>query len=85
VTNWESGRFTVVDLEWALTKLRESCRVVAGDICGAYSPPKYARFKQRFAAEFDHPKLRLRAADEVRRINSSAIARLWSVLTSSPL
>jgi Arginase/agmatinase/formimionoglutamate hydrolase, arginase family len=57
VTNWESGRFTVADLEWALGKLRESSRIIAGDICGAYSPPKYARWKQRFAAEFDRPKL----------------------------
>jgi hypothetical protein len=50
VTNWESGRFSVADLQWALGKLRESCRIVGGDICGAYSPPKYARRKQRFAA-----------------------------------
>jgi hypothetical protein len=80
VTNWESGRFSIVDLEWALRTLRESCRIVAGDICGAYSPPKYARFKQRFAAEFDHPKLRLPTAEEIRRINSIAIAKLWSAL-----
>ena len=83
VTNWESGRFTVVDLVWALAKLRESCRIMAGDICGAYSPPLYARWRQRFAGIFDHPKLKLPSADEIRRINSAAIAKLWPVLAAS--
>lgn len=81
VTNWESGRFGIVDLVWALGKLRESSRIVGGDICGAYSPPEYARWKQRFAGEWDHPKLSLPPADEIRRINSAAIAELWPVLT----
>ena len=80
VTNWESGRFAIVDLEWALTKLHESLRIVGGDICGAYSSPHYARFKQRFAAEFDHPKLQLPALELIRTINSAALARLWPVL-----
>ena len=57
VTNWESGRFTVDDLEWALGELRNATRVVAGDICGAFSTPQYARRKQRFVSEIDHPKL----------------------------
>ncbi|PYI45612.1 MAG: hypothetical protein DMF10_11065, partial [Verrucomicrobia bacterium] len=59
VTNWESGRFSVADLQWALGMLREFCQIIGGDICGAYSVTKYARRKQRFAAEFDHPKIRL--------------------------
>ncbi len=59
LTNWENGRFTIVDLEWALGKLREQNRIIGGDICGAYSEPKYARWKQRFASEWDHPKLSL--------------------------
>lgn len=80
VTNWESGRFAIVDLVWAITRLRESCRIIAGDICGAYSPPAYARWKQRFAANFDYPKLELPPVDEIRRINSVAIANLWPVL-----
>jgi arginase family enzyme len=51
VTNWESGRFTVDDVSWALAQLRAAkARIVAGDICGAFSPPVYARAKQRFAA-----------------------------------
>lgn len=82
ITNWENGRFAVVDLVWALTKLRESSRIIGGDICGAYSPPKYARFKQRLAAEFDHPNVQLPVADEIRRINTATIATLWPALSS---
>ena len=81
VTNWESGRFNVVDLEWALSRLVGSSRIIGGDICGAFSPPAYARWKQRFAAEFDHPKLQLPAADQIDRINSAALAKLWPALT----
>jgi arginase family enzyme len=80
VTNWESGRFTIVDLAWALGKLRESARIVGGDICGAYSPPSYARFKQRLAAGFDHPKLNLPSAEQIRRINSTTLEKLWPAL-----
>jgi arginase family enzyme len=80
VTNWESGRFSVADLQWALGTLRESCRIVGGDICGAYSPPKYARRKQRFAAEFDHPEIGLPAGDKIRAINSATLEKLWPLL-----
>ena len=87
VTNWESGRFTIDDLQWALRKLRESCRIIGGDICGAYSSPRYARFKQRFAAEFDHPKIQLPAPDRIRGTNSATLAKLWPLLcrASGPL
>jgi hypothetical protein len=80
VTNWESGRFTIVDLEWALGKLCESSQIIGGDVCGAYSPPNYTRFKQRFAAEFDHPKIQLPAADRIRGINLAALEKLWPLL-----
>jgi hypothetical protein len=80
VTNWESGRFTIADLEWALTKLRESSRIISGDICGSYSFPQYARFKQRFAAEFDHPKIQFPPIDQIRATNSAALGRLWPSL-----
>jgi hypothetical protein len=82
-TNWEAGRFTIGDLQWALGKLRESSQIIGGDICGAYSPPKYARFKQRFAAEFDHPKLALPNPDEIRRINFAALEKLWPLLAGA--
>ena len=83
ITNWESGRFAIADLEWALGKLREFCRIIGGDICGAYSRPKYARWKQRFAAEFDHPKIQLPSSDQIRAINFKALQNLWPSLTGT--
>lgn len=80
VTNWESGRFAIVDLEWALAKLRDACRIVAGDICGAFSEPAYARRKQRFASEMDHPKLSRPGPEQTRETNSSALKKLWPLL-----
>jgi len=81
VTNWESGRFTIADLQWALGKLREASQIVGGDICGAFSKPSYVRWKQRFAAEFDHPKLTRPGAEEIRRINFAALETLWPLLS----
>ena len=83
VTNWESGRFTVADLEWALGRLRECSRIIGGDICGAYSPPSYARWKQRFAAEFDRPKLGLPNLEKARAINSASLEKLGPILRES--
>jgi arginase family enzyme len=80
VTNWESGRFTLDDLEWALSELRNTARVVGGDICGAFSTAQYARRKQRFASEFDHPKLSRPEPAEIRRINTETLKRLWPLL-----
>jgi arginase family enzyme len=80
VTNWESGRFTLADLEWALGKLRESSRILGGDVCGAYSPPHYARWKQRFAAEFDRPKLVPPDLEKARATNLAALEKLWPLL-----
>jgi hypothetical protein len=83
VTNWEAGRFTIGDLEWALGKLRESSQIIGGDVCGAYSPPSYVRFKQRFAAEFDHPKIQLPAPERIRDINLAALEKLWPLLSGA--
>jgi hypothetical protein len=81
VTNWESGRFTLDDLTWALTKLRSGgARILGGDICGAFSPPVYARRKQRFAAEMDHPKLLVPDLAAARKINLRAFEALWPLL-----
>ena len=82
VTNWENGRLSVADLQWALRRLRESCRIVGGDICGAYSPPTYARRKQRFAAEFDHPKIRLPDEEKIRATNLGTLEKLWPLLAA---
>jgi arginase family enzyme len=81
-TNWESGRFATADLEWALRKLRASSRIVGGDICGAYSPPRYARWKQRFAAEFDRPKLAQPTFERARQTNLAALEKLWPLLAT---
>ncbi len=78
VTNWESGRFRVEDLVWALGLIGE--RIGAGDICGAWSPPVYARWKQRFAAEMDHPKLPERDPLVVRQTNLLTLRKLLAAL-----
>jgi hypothetical protein len=83
VTNWEAGRFTIADLEWAIGKLCESSQIIGGDICGAYSPPRYARWKQRFAAEFDHPKIQLPSSDQIRAINFATLEKLWPLLAGA--
>jgi hypothetical protein len=80
ITNWENGRFVLADVVWALRTLLRTNRIIGGDICGAFSPPTYARWKQRFASEFDHPKLPRPKFDEVQRINSQAVQVLWPVL-----
>jgi hypothetical protein len=84
VTNWESGRFTLEDVAWALDQLREAkARIVAGDICGAFSQPVYARAKQRFAAKMDHPKLPATDPTAVAKINLRAFHALWPSLGGS--
>ena len=80
VTNWENGRFTVADLEWALGKLRAYAPIVGGDICGAYSEPKYGRWKQKFASNWDHPKLDRPSADQIRKTNFASLERLLPAL-----
>jgi hypothetical protein len=80
VTNWENGRFTLDDLAWAIETLRNQTEIVAGDMCGAFSPPKYARAGQRFIAGFDHPKLRPTDLVRAQEINAAAFGRLWPIL-----
>jgi arginase family enzyme len=81
VTNWENGLLTADDIAWALGRVRQSARLVAGDICGAYSPPTYARWRQRFAAEWDRPKRPVPDPDEARAVNLRALGRIWPALT----
>lgn len=80
-TNWENGRFDVSDVVWALQTLRARSRLIGGDICGAYSKPVYARWKQRFAANFDHPKLPDFDPAESAARNLAALRLLWPALT----
>jgi arginase family enzyme len=79
-TNWENGRFDYEDLQWALSTLREHGRIVAGDMCGGYSVPRYARRKQRFAAEMDHPKMLLPSSEKIAAVNRAAFEALWPAL-----
>lgn len=82
VTNWESGRFPLDDVAWALAQLRASrARILAGDICGAFSPPSYARAKQRFAAEMDHPKLVQPDLKTAQTVNLRAFQALGPILS----
>ncbi|MDQ6624715.1 MAG: hypothetical protein M3Y69_01045 [Verrucomicrobiota bacterium] len=80
VTNWENGKFALEDVAWALEVLRSEARIVGGDMCGAYSIPSYARRKQRFLSEMDHPKLPAPDRQEAERINLRAFERLWPLL-----
>lgn len=83
MANWENGRFAGDDLIWALGELRGCAQIVAGDICGAYSPERYARVGQRLVATIDHPKLPTRDAVAGRRINQKTVAKLWPSLTGA--
>ena len=82
VTNWENGRFAAGDVAWALEEMRQKgVTIISGDICGAYSPPSYARWKQKFASETDHPKIDVPESGETARINKRAFDTIWPALT----
>jgi len=81
VTNWENGKFRLDDVVWALGCLQRRARIVAGDICGAFSEQKYARAKQRFVARLDHPKLPRPDKREAIGINTATVEKLWTALT----
>jgi hypothetical protein len=82
VTNWEQGLFTAEDVAVALGDLRGSgAQIVGGDVCGAWSQPEYARWKQRFAANFDRPKLPPVEPAHAREVNARSLAILWPALT----
>jgi hypothetical protein len=83
VTNWENGLFTAADVAWALRKLRDKSDVIAGDLCGAYSPPSYPRWFQRLAGSWDHPKLPPIDLEQAGRINSIALGTIWPALTGA--
>lgn len=82
VTNWENGLFTADDIAWALMKLRDKTQVVGGDLCGAYSQPRYARRFQRFAANWDHPRIGPPNQCEARTLNKFALAKIWPALAA---
>ena len=61
--------------------LRAAAAVVAGDVCGAWSPQGYVRWKQCFAANMDHPKLPNPDPAAARAINFATLRALWPALT----
>jgi arginase family enzyme len=81
VTNWEHGLFTVEDIAWAIGEIRQQTAVIGGDVCGAYSEPRYERPLQRFIANRDHPKGPAANLAEARKVNGRTLERIWGTLT----
>jgi hypothetical protein len=81
VTNWENGLFTADDVAWAIEVLRANANMLGGDVCGAYSPPEYERFGQRFAGKWDHPKLPEIDLATARETNMTSLKKIWTALT----
>jgi len=84
-TNWENGLFSVDDLCWALGRLHTGAEVIGGDLCGAYSPPVYARWRQRIAGRFDHPRLPDMDVAAEKERNFRSLRALWPALTGRPV
>jgi len=74
---------STADLAWALGVLRTKASVIAGDLCGAYSPPVYARAFQRFAGWWDHPKLPGADLIVAQNTNRLALQVVWPALTGA--
>jgi len=81
VTNWENGLFTAADVAWALRELHRHARLVGGDICGAWSPMRYARGPQKLLAWFDHPRPVPVDAAQALAVNTRTLQILWPALT----
>ena len=83
ITNWENGRFSLSDLVWAISLLRQKARIVGGDLCGAFSPARYGSWFQALAGRFDHPRERSVADGNRRAVNLRALQTIWPILTGS--
>jgi arginase family enzyme len=82
-TNWENGLFKAEDIRWALGEIRAQTSIVGGDLCGAYSPPHYERWKQRIEATLDHPRLEPVSEATAATRNARARQIIWSALTAA--
>lgn len=80
LTNWENGRFSAADVALALRLIRRQRPIVGGDVCGAWSPCRYARAAQRLAAAFDHPRVPATDVESARRVNMPALSTIWPAL-----
>lgn len=76
-TNWENGLFTPEDVAWAIGSLRDHASLAGGDVCGAWSTPRYARPLQRLAGAWDHP----RDAHRADARTTESVATIWAALT----
>jgi hypothetical protein len=81
ITNWENGRFLLADLDWAINFLRKKARIIGGDLCGAFSPTRYASWFQSVAGRLDHPPQRSVTDRKRRSINLRALEVVWPILT----
>lgn len=80
ITNWENGLFTTEEVAWAIRQLRQSAHFIGADVCGAYSPPVYQRWGQRFAGNWDHPKLPPVDVARARELNVAALGVIWPAI-----
>ena len=80
ITNWENGRFSLSDIVWAISLLRQKSRIVGGDLCGAFSAARYATWFQALAGRFDHPRQRSVVDRERRAVNLHALESIWPTL-----
>jgi arginase family enzyme len=81
-TNWETGLFTPGDVAWEINRMRERTNIIGGDICGAYSAPKFERPLQKLADWWDHPKLPPVDPAAAQALNLKAVQTIWPVLTA---
>jgi arginase family enzyme len=79
-TNWENGRFTCDDLRWAIAQVRRQATILGGDLCGAWSQPRYATPFQRLAGWFDHPRVAAPSPAERAARQGPAYESLWREL-----
>ena len=79
-TNWEHGLFSAEDIRWAVTEIGSRATLVGGDLCGAYSEPRYAGWRQRLSAKLDHPRKLVRAPEAAEK-NARAFRTIWPALT----
>jgi len=82
-TNWENGLFQVTEIEWALEQVRSHANIVGGDLCGAYSPPKFARWRQRLESLLDHPRQEAVHEAAAAARNARALEVIWPALTNA--
>jgi arginase family enzyme len=83
-TNWENGRFTAADIVWALAQVRQAAKILGGDLCGAWSEPRYETKFQRLAGWFDHPKVPSPESSAQAARLERVFAQLWPALTGGP-